>query len=442
MTTDLALDLLPSASPAPPPPRVRSAFPGLGILPMLWRDPARGLVRLYESYGPVFMTMLPTGPVCFAIGPQANDMVFRQRADALTAHDQLDYLKGRAVGTLDGAAHDRVRVLVHTPLNGNGLTAIGPIMAKISQAAVARWDNVSALEASRMLAMETVLSAALGAAASDLARLERLYATFARAFFLPKLRFPGSPLLRGLKARQEIDDWLRRRIAEARASGTLGTDLIGTLVGSMQGRPDPLTETEVVDNLRITVVAGQETTANVMSAMLIQLAVDRDLWTQLCDTVPRDTPLPVSVRDAFRFKFAKAIVSESLRRFTPAWVVLRKVLVDDLIIHDRHLPHGTMVAVSPLATQHLPELWPHPFEFDVERWRDEPAVPHGGYLPFGGGRHVCLGAAMVTLELVQLLVALASARRRPELAGEYDLRPYLLPFPHVPRKIRLRFVGE
>jgi cytochrome P450 family 117 subfamily A len=422
------------------PQRVRS-FPGLGVVPMLWRDPARGLVRLYEEYGPVFEAKLPTGNVCFAIGVAANQMVFRKRPDALTAHDQLDYLKGRAVGTLDGKEHERVRVLMQKPLNGDGLAAIGPLMARISEATVREWSEVSALEASRVLAMETVLRAGLGAAAADLRRLERLYATFARAFFLPRLRFPGSPLSRGLKARREIDAWLQRRIQEARTDGP-GDDLTGALVAAMHGRTDPLTETEVVDNLRITVVAGQETTANVMSAMLIQLALERELWAELCAAVPRGTPLPGSPREATQFKLARAIVKESLRRFTPAWIVLRQVLVDDFVVERCHLPRGTMVAVSPLATQHLPELWQRPFEFDVARWSDESAIPHGGYVPFGGGSHVCVGAALVTLELIQLLVALASARRRPELAGRHDVRPYLLPFPHVSRKVRLRFVEE
>jgi hypothetical protein len=46
------------------------------------------------------------------------------------------------------------------------------------------------------------------------------------------------------------------------------------------------------------------------------------------------------------------------------------------------------------------------------------------------------------LEMTLVLAALAAARRRPELCGEYDLRPQLLPLPHPPRRVRIRFVSE
>jgi cytochrome P450 len=174
---------------------------------------------------------------------------------------------------------------------------------------------------------------------------------------------------------------------------------------------------------------------------MIQLALDGELWQRLCDEVEVGSDLPLSLQETREFPFARALLNETLRRFTPAWFVPRGVCADDLVLCGYSIPKGTMLGLSPLATHHLSELWPDPFRFDVDRWTPGTIPAPNVFLPFGGGPHTCLGAAFATLEMTQALVALAAARQRPLMEKQDDLRPVLLGLPHPSRKILLRFVS-
>jgi cytochrome P450 monooxygenase len=204
-----------------------------------------------------------------------------------------------------------------------------------------------------------------------------------------------------------------------------------------------MTDTEVLENLRILGVAGQETTASIMAWILIHLALYRDLWRELCREVVPNAPLPVSLRETQEFPFIKALTNEALRRYTPAWYVPRTIRADDLVLHGCHIPDGTVIGLSPLATHHLEELWPDPFRFDVGRWAGDISPSPHVFLPYGGGPHLCVGAAFAALQITQMLVAIAAARLMPVLEKkDYNLRPILLAFPHPSASIRVSFVSE
>jgi cytochrome P450 len=57
------------------------------------------------------------------------------------------------------------------------------------------------------------------------------------------------------------------------------------------------------------------------------------------------------------------------------------------------IPAGTMVAVNPLYTHHMPEIWPNPDKFDPLRFTDEASRGRHrfAWIPYGGGAHMCLG---------------------------------------------------
>jgi cytochrome P450 len=77
-----------------------------------------------------------------------------------------------------------------------------------------------------------------------------------------------------------------------------------------------------------------------------------------------------------------------------------------------------------------PQLHPDPAAFRPERFLAEQGgrVPDYAYIPFGGGAHRCLGAALATLELEQALAAIAEG---------VDLSPAGAPAKPVRRGITL-----
>ncbi|WP_405679360.1 cytochrome P450 [Streptomyces sp. NBC_01511] len=71
---------------------------------------------------------------------------------------------------------------------------------------------------------------------------------------------------------------------------------------------------------------------------------------------------------------------------------------------------GSRLAISPYVTHRMPEVWPGPERFRPGRWDPQeslhrPAAP-SAFLPFGGGRHRCVGAPFATAELKTILAEL------------------------------------
>lgn len=422
-------------------PRVRTAVPFLGAVPRLWREPSRGFVELHEHYGPVFdLDLLGRG--IYAIGPEANAHVLRQRAEAFSADDTrpaTGLVLGKPVTFQDGAPHRRIRSLMHAPLKGAGLASVAPLIAEVVREEVGRWEDVALLEATRVLTLSAILRAGMNLRSPIEARhMERLFTRMMLGMVV-KWRFPGSPYARGLAARQEIDALLTARIAEARQDASRG-DLLGLLVQAADGG-DRLSDAELLDNVRVLVLAGHETTASVLAWALIHLATDGDLWHAVCDEVGPETPLPLSLHDLRDLPLVQAVIHEALRRYPPSWSIRRTVVADDVEIYGHPLPRGTVVHVSPLTTQHLPAFWPEPWRFDPWRWLGGRQPAPDTWLPFGAGDHVCLGMSFALLEMGQVIALLAAERRRPALAGDYDLRPVLLPLIHPDRRIRARFAA-
>ncbi len=437
------------ASPRPAQTRIAGvphvpAWPGLGIAMRLLRDPAAGLLELYERHGPLFTTRLH-GPVCLALGPEANETILRTQVAAFSAGEgnrQFSWLMGEPVETMDGEAHRRVRAALQGRLKGPGLRRIGPLIGEVVRSTLEAWETIPIVEAMRLLSLRVIVRAVLGGVDADLPRLERLFDRFTRGFFAPRIALPGLPYRRSLSARDEIDRWLQSQIAAARRGELAQDSVLAALLAEESRGGSTLSARERLDNLRIMVFAGQETTASIMSWAVIHLALDPALRQALCDEVPPHYSMPESIRDAQGFSFVRALLHETLRRYTPAWYVPRRVCADGATIHGQHLPCGTLVGFSPLATHHLPGCWREPFRFDPGRWSPGNPPASNTFLPFGSGPHTCLGAAFAMLEMTLVLVALAAARRRPVLCGQYDLRPVLLPLPHPSRRIRVRFVSD
>jgi cytochrome P450 len=416
--------------------------PYLGAVPRLWRDPARGLVEIYEQYGPVFDLDL-LGRSIFAIGPEANAYVLRKRSEAFSAgYDKPapKLILGNPVTFQDGAAHRRQRALMHAPLKGAGLASVAPLIAEAVREKVDGWERISLLEATRVLTLSVILRAGMNIHDRvDVRRMERLFGRMLSGLVWP-WRFPGSPLSRGFAARQEIDRLLAVKIEEARRDPDRSRgDVLSLLARAADEDDNRLTDSEVLDNVRVLVLAGHETTASVLAWVLIHLAIDGDLWRAVCDEVGPEAPMPLSLQEVRALPLVQAVVNEALRRYPPSWSIRRTVVADDVVLYDHLLPRGTVVHVSPLATQHLPAFWSNPFTFDVRRWLDGRQPAPDTWLPFGSGDHICLGMAFALLEITQVVVRLASGRRRPVLDGEHDLRPVLLPLIHPDRRIRLRF---
>jgi cytochrome P450 len=179
----------------------------------------------------------------------------------------------------------------------------------------------------------------------------------------------------------ELYLYLRERVRERRAAPA--DDLISVLVDP--AREDVLDELDVIQFVVLLLVAGNETTTN-----LIGNAVHALL----------DRP-EILARMAARPEAVPAVVEEALRFDPPIQMVFRET-TRETRLHGVPLPAGSVVALLLGSANRDERVFDAPDRFDPER--DTRA-----HLGFGFGPHFCLGSALARLEARVALEVLAPA---------------------------------
>ena len=106
------------------------------------------------------------------------------------------------------------------------------------------------------------------------------------------------------------------------------------------------------------------------------------------------------------------------------------------------IPAGAQTMLGTTVSHHLPECFPDPERFDIERYSGK-AQQHrqpGAFAPFGVGRHRCLGSGFSE---VQIALTMAAIVRETELVLDRPERPLKIrrtPAPHPDESLRIRLV--
>lgn len=205
-----------------------------------------------------------------------------------------------------------------------------------------------------------------------------------------------------------LRDYLRGLIGERR--GNPKDDLISGLV-AVEESGDALTEDEIIATCNLLLVAGHETTVNLIANAVLAMLRHPWQWAALSADPQR----------------ASLIIEETLR-YDPPVQLASRVALEDMTIgtvpggqerSDRGsvtVAKGDIMMVLLAAAQRDPQMYQRPDEFDPDRG----AIKH---LAFGHGPHFCLGAPLARLEATAALTAVT--RRFPDavLGGEPVYKP-------------------
>ncbi|MCV7301515.1 cytochrome P450 [Mycobacterium barrassiae] len=195
----------------------------------------------------------------------------------------------------------------------------------------------------------------------------------------------GQALPGMLSLRRLIVDELHRRNTED------FDDVLGGISKALAA--GEMTPFEAVTAALLILVAGNETTTNLLGILLIKLATDPDLYARLRDN-----------RDLI-----PAAVEEALRWGSPVQWVTRTTLAP-YRVGDAVIPERSRVVLFYAGANRDPRRFDDPDRFDFER----KPVGHTG---FGHGAHFCLGAHLARLEVTVALNGLFDRIAGLELAG-------------------------
>ncbi|GIP24295.1 cytochrome P450 [Paenibacillus sp. J22TS3] len=174
-----------------------------------------------------------------------------------------------------------------------------------------------------------------------------------------------------------------------------GEDLISQLIAAEE-EGDKLTEQELYGVVTLLIIAGHETTVNLIGNSILSLLEHPDQLKLLVNQ-------PELIHTA---------IEESLRFNGPVEFSTSRWASEDFEFGGKSFKKGELVIIALNSANHDPRQFEHADEFDITREKS----PH---LAFGKGVHLCLGAPLARLEGE---IAIGSLLRRyPDLKLNADL---------------------
>jgi cytochrome P450 len=202
-------------------------------------------------------------------------------------------------------------------------------------------------------------------------------------------------------------------------------DLISIL---MRARDDDtgagMTNEQLRDEATTLVIAGSETTGNTLAWACYLLAQHPQLQARL--EAEADRVLAGADADyetVSRLPFTRAVITETLRLYSPVWILPRRALVD-VELDGYLLPAGGRMFFSPYALNRDARLHRDPDRFDPDRWGADYSRSdlRATFFPFGQGIRNCIGEGFAWTESILLLSEIA-ARWHLRLVDGADVHP-------------------
>jgi cytochrome P450 len=340
-----------------------------------------------------------------AVAAGLNDLRLSAERTALLrelAHsDELapffEFLSNRMIFA-DPPRHARLRGLVSKAFTPHAVEAMRPHIQQLVDGFLEAVQGRGHMDLIRDLAFPlpaTVIMEMLGLNPADRDQLKRWSDDFIVFFGTHPAQISLDQYRKALESTRAMTEYFRAAVARVRNEPR---DCLLKLMEQAEEQGDRLSMDELVANTNQMLVAGHETTTNVIGNGVLALLRHPDQLQML-----RDQPalIPAAVEELLRY--------DGPTQFT------HRLAVADVPLGGKTIRPGQFVFLFLAAANHDPAHFPDPERLDVTR------APHK-HLALGMGHHFCLGAPLARLES-QIAIA-TILRRLPNLRLATDQLEY------------------
>jgi sterol 14-demethylase len=399
------------------PPAVSGGEGSDGHLEELRTDPIGLMRRVRHECGDVGEFRLATKTVVLLSGAQAHETFFRateEELDQAEAYPFMTPIFGEGV-VFDAPPERRREMLHNQSLRDKFMRGHAETIAAEVDRMVAGWDGSGEIDLLDWFAELTIYtSSACLIGRKFRNELDRRFAqlyhdlergTDALAFVDPHA--PIDSFRRRDEARASLV-LLVQAIMAGRAAGSGpaegGRDLLDVLMSITRDDGSPRFSADEVTGMFISMMfAGHHTTSGTAAWTLIELLRHPDeldaVLRELDGLAAAGTDVTYqALREMPRLESA---IKEALRLHPPLILLLR-VAKQNLDVAGCRIDAGKLVGVSPAVSNRLPESFPDADRYVPSRYlepRTEDAANPWTWIPFGAGRHRCVGAAFAMMQL-------------------------------------------
>ncbi|KAG0621796.1 hypothetical protein M758_3G049100 [Ceratodon purpureus] len=403
----------------------------------LAQNPLQCLESLKSRYGGLVGFKLASRPIVLVSSPAFAREVFVNQSSifikAGTAFFPGSSLAGNGLLVSDGDIWKRQRRLSNPAFRKAAIQTYAEAMVNITEKMVKntwRTGGVRDVYADfNELTMEIVASALFGAdeGSENLAQVGpaitqafQFFTRRATSMFIVPEWIPTFDNIQYNSAVTGLNKVVYRLIDERRSqlagsSGSKKKDLLTRLLQATDDDGSGMDDQSLRDELMTLLVAGQETSAILLTWALLMFALHphtQELVFQEVSEVLDGQPPRQS--DVSKLKYLESFIWETLRLMPPAYVVGR-CACRSTELGGYQVPEGTTMLVSPYLLHRDPAFWPRALEFDPSRWMPggdaKEHMENDSFWPYGGGPRNCIGMGFAMMEVTLVLATITSRFR-------------------------------
>ena len=395
------------------PPVLSGDWPLVGHLQALRRDPIALFQRVKDELGEIGEINFAGNRVVMLMGEEAQEAFFRgsdEQLDQAAAYPFMTPVFGRGV-VFDGTPEQRKQAIRNQSLTASFMKGHGETISRETRRmmdALGDEGEIDVLDFFAELTSYTSSACLIGKEFREELTPEYFRAfydlekgTDALAYVNPYLPLPVFRTRD--RARARLVEMLEAVFERRRNDPATNRELFDVLLTLKDEAGEPRYTIDMITGMFISLMfAGHHTTSGTAAWTLIELLkhphVMRSVVGEL-DELYADGR-EVSYQALREIPSLESAIKEALRLHPPLILLMRKVMFD---FHYKGytVPAGKLVGVSPAVSNRMPENFPSPDLFDPARYDPGRREDHQlfAWIPFGAGRHRCVGNAFAMMQL-------------------------------------------
>ncbi|KAL2866788.1 cytochrome P450 [Aspergillus lucknowensis] len=429
------------------PPLVFHWFPFIGSTISYGIDPYKFFFDCRAKYGDIYTFILLGKKTTVYLGTKGNDFILNGKLRDVCAEEVYSPLTTPVFGRDVVYDCPNAKLMEQKKFVKYGLTTealrsyVRLITAEVedfAQKSPVFQGTKGVFDVSKTVAEITIYTASRSLQGKEVR--DRFDSTFAELYhdldmgFAPiNFMLPHAPLPHNRKrdaAQRKMTETYMEIIKERREAGGKrdSEDMVWNLMSCVYKNGVPLPDQEIAHMMIAILMAGQHSSSSTLSWILLRLArhpkIVEELYQEQVEVLGSDMHLTYD--DLQKLELHSKVIKETLRIHAPIHSIIRAVKNPMPVPGTSYvIPTSHNVLSSPGVTARSEEFFPDPLKWDPHRWdgnaiantsEDEEKIDYGyglvskgtnsPYLPFGAGRHRCIGEQFAYVQLTTITAAL------------------------------------